>query len=182
MRVDRDPLDLGERVAQDDVRRLARHARQRVERLHGVGHRAAVGLDDPPTRAADRPRLLVEEPGRLDVDRELRLRHAKVVLRGPVLREQAVGSLCHLVHALVRALRRQDRRDQHLQGSGERQRDLRIRIRLRQQSNDLRRPLLRGALPREAVRRPARHQAGPLDETCGRAVSSTSRRNTSGRE
>ncbi|HET6789994.1 MAG TPA: hypothetical protein VFI35_00225, partial [Actinomycetota bacterium] len=55
------------RVPEDDVRGLPRHASERDQVLHRAGHLPAVLLDDPTARLADRDRLLIEEPGRVDV-------------------------------------------------------------------------------------------------------------------
>ena len=73
--VDRQPGN-AERVSEHDVRRLASHAGQLDQRLHRARDLAAVGIDERPGHARQRPGFLPEEPGRvnqaLDVRRQAR--------------------------------------------------------------------------------------------------------------
>ena len=109
--IDRQPGH-AERVTEDDVGGLAADAGQLVERVHRRGHLAAVLLDRPrwPCRASD-----FDFARKKPVDwicgsssRGRRLRERTRV--GIALEERRRD----LVHALVGALRREDRRDEQL--------------------------------------------------------------------
>src|SRR5690348_18311239 len=85
---------------------------QRDQLRRRLRHLAAEALQDRGAAAADGGRLLVEEPGRADQLLQLRAGQPEVLLRPPAAGEERRR---HLVHPLVRALRREDRGDQQLE-------------------------------------------------------------------
>ena len=112
VRVDGD-ADVGaERVPEYDVSRLAPHAGEGGQLIHRPRDLAAVIFHQRRGHAAQALGLVAEEAGRLDVLLHRLPRGGGIVCGGLVLAEQVFRDL---VHALVGALRRQDRRHQQLQ-------------------------------------------------------------------
>ena len=103
-----------ERRAEDDVRRLARHSRQRQQFLHRARHFAAELFHDFLARAHDGLGLVPEKARGPDVLLEFRrIRVGKILWRA-IFHEERFGDL---VDALVRALRRKNRGNQQLKRS-----------------------------------------------------------------
>ena len=97
-------------------------------------HLATEFSDQLSTAGDDRLRLVAIESGGADLLLEGREVRVGVVRRPPVFLEQR---LRHLVDASIRTLRRQDDRDQQLQGIAELQGDLRVGVALQQPLGDL---------------------------------------------
>jgi hypothetical protein len=112
VRVDGDADVLVVRVAEHDVGRLAADAGELGELVHRGRHLAAVPLGEGRPHRPQAFGLVAVEPRGLDVLLERLLRHARVVLGRAVLLEQVFR---HEVDPLVRALGRQDRRDDQLE-------------------------------------------------------------------
>lgn len=100
-----------QRVTEDNVRGFASDAGKQDERLHLRRDLAAVVLDERGGHADERFGLRTEETGRLDLRLELRGRRARQRPRVRIAREERRRDF---VDALVRALRRQNRRDEQL--------------------------------------------------------------------
>jgi hypothetical protein len=106
--VDGDALVHSVGMSDHDVRGLAPDPRQRHELSDRARHDAAVTLQEPPGEADEAPRLGAEEAGRSDDLLDVGGRRRGECGRIRVAREELWGDL---VHALVRTLGRQDRRD-----------------------------------------------------------------------
>ena len=111
VRVDGEP-GYPERVAKDDVGRLAADAGQRVQVLHPVGHLAAEPVDERLAQLDQRIGLVAVEAGRFEQLLQLGPVGGGVVGRRRVPREQLGADL---VDPHVGGLRRQHRRDRELQ-------------------------------------------------------------------
>ena len=107
-------------VAEHDVRRLAADAGQRRQRVHVGRHLAAVRAEQGLRHAQEHLGLLPEEAGGDDLRLELRGRRRGEPLRIGIALEERRRDL---VHARVRRLRREDRRDEQL----ERRREVELR-------------------------------------------------------
>ena len=115
MAIDRQAGD-AEGVAEDDVRRLAADAGQGRQRVHVGGHLAAVVLEQGMRHAKQHLGLLPEEARGHDLRFELRGGGGGEPSRIRVALEERRRDL---VHARVRRLRREDRRDEELEGGRE---------------------------------------------------------------
>jgi len=124
VRVDDDALGLAE-LGGDDVRGLARDARQPRQLLERPRNLAVELLDQHLHRPAQRLRLLAEEAGRADVVLQLLDRHREIVLGTLVLAEQRLSDA---VHAHVGRLCRQHHRHEQLEIGAEAESDGRIRV------------------------------------------------------
>src|SRR5207249_2526116 len=122
-------------------------ARQLDERLEGLGHLAAVMLDERLRHAKQRARLGAEESGGADLLLEARGARPRQLAGRRVLAEERGR---HHVHALVRALRGEDGGDEQLERRPEVEGDLRVGIRAREEIQDLLGPRL---LRRTTLRR-----------------------------
>src|SRR5687768_13922341 len=121
-------------MAEDDVRGLASDTRKFHELVHRLRHLALVVLDHLARHPDERSGFRAEETGGLDLRLEFvggRLRERRSV---GIALEQCRR---HLVDAFVRALRREDRRNQQLVGVGEVQFSVRIRMLRRKRREDL---------------------------------------------
>src|SRR4051812_12002190 len=150
VRIDDDSLVALERVAEDDIRRLASHAGKLDELLHLGWYDAAVMLGDRGRHADETLRFVAKESGALDHLLELLgLRRRKSFGRCITTKERGGDH----VHALVGALRAEDRRDEELERCLEVERAVRVRIASSQAREDLGGALRRGcATGREAAR------------------------------
>src|ERR1017187_3370028 len=125
MRVHDDSVGRSPDVPEDDVRGLASDAGQGVKGLHRSRDLAAVLLDERLRHAAQGLRLRVEKARRTDD-----------VLEGAGRRRRERGGVgeapedlgSHLIHARVRALRREDGRDEELERTPEIERARGVRV------------------------------------------------------
>src|SRR5262245_38364682 len=131
--IDRDGR-LAERIAEDHVRGLEPDAGKRHERIARARNFPAVLVLERLRHRDERAGLRAIEPGRADFLFERGRLGPGVVACPGVLLEQSGRD--H-VHALVRALRREDRGDQELERGLEVERDLGVRIGLLQGPDDL---------------------------------------------
>src|SRR2546423_3348685 len=135
MGVDDDPLVSVKSIAENHVRRLPAHARQSVQLFHRLGDPAPVLGDDGARRAANAFRFASEKTGRANHFFQRRRRCFGVIGGTPVLGEQ---SRCHRVHALVGALRGQNRGDEKLERIFEIEFAMRGRVNFRERFEQLR--------------------------------------------
>jgi hypothetical protein len=122
-----------EGMPEHDVRRLAADTRQLRQRIHVGGDVAPMPFDDGRRHTVERLRLRAEESRRLDLRLELvgRRRGERLCVR--VALEQRRRDL---VHTLVGALRREDRRHQQFVRRGEMQLGVRVRMLLLELPHD----------------------------------------------
>jgi hypothetical protein len=116
--VDEDPVirvRLRPAVREHDVRGLPRDAGKRRQRGERARDLAAELLDDLPSAPGDRFGLLPEEPGRVDDLLDVVGSRSRQCLRVRVALEQLRRDL---VDGFVGGLRREDRGDQELVGTG----------------------------------------------------------------
>ena len=133
VRVDHEALVLAERVAENDVCRLASDPGQGDELFHRFGHSSPVLRGDRRAGAAQAPRLGVEEAGLPDVPLERPGGRAGVVGGRPVFAEERRRDL---VDADVGALRREHGCDEKLERTRVVERAPRVRIGARESAED----------------------------------------------
>ena len=157
MRVDGEARQV-ERHASHDVRGLAADARDGHEVLHRSWHLAVESLDEGRRHPHEALGLVVEEAGRSDDLLELGGVGDRERLGRRVAAEEPGRD--H-VHALIGALRGEDRRREELEGTFEVERTHRVRILLGETPLGLERSSLRSSGPAHRGRGYRPHSLGP---------------------
>ena len=137
VRVHDDADDHVERIAEDDVRRLAPDAVELDQFLHRARHFAAVALDEFAAAILDVLRLATEKSGGLDELLQFRARRVREIRRRAVFFEQLRRDE---VDAPVRALRRKDHGDEQLERVRVSQLAVRVGISLLETGDDFFQP------------------------------------------
>jgi hypothetical protein len=137
VRVHDDADDHAERVAEDDVRRLAPDAVELDQFLHRARHFATVMLDEFAAAILDVLGLAAEKSGGLDELLQFRARRVRKICRRAVFFEQFRRDE---VDALVRALRGKDNGDEQLERVRVSQLAVRVGISLLETGDDFFQP------------------------------------------
>ena len=112
MRIHNDARCQAKDGSQDYIGRLSPNPRQLHHFFHRLRDLAMVILDKRLAKTAQRFRLVMKKACRPDVVFQLLQRNRQVILRSAIFLEKR---LCHRVHSLVRALSRENGRDEKLE-------------------------------------------------------------------